>query len=235
MLLILSSIAPVIIVMVYLYYRDKYEKEPIRVLMKAFSGGALAIVTTVIVAFPLQHVIGVIDNLFLSSFINSFVLAAIPEELSKFLFLYLFIWRDKNFNEYYDGIIYAVFVSMGFACIENILYVFQGGYGVAITRAILAIPGHALFGVIMGYYFARARFSISNRRDYLLKGVLLAILAHGIYNFLLFSISGISEINEWFAFILMLVFFAFIIKLHQIGFYKINKHVEASVFKEKQI
>lgn len=233
MLLILASVAPVIIVMVYLYYRDKYEKEPISVLMKAFGGGVLAIVTTLLIVLPFQSYSRDFDSLFLSSFINSFLFAAIPEELSKFLFLYLFIWRDKNFNEYFDGIIYAVFVSMGFACIENIFYVIEGGYGVAIGRAILSIPGHALFGVIMGYYFARARFSHSNRTGYLLKGVLLAILAHGIYNFLLYYISGIAEINAWLAFLVMLLFFAFIIKLHKIGYYKINKHLEASVFKEK--
>lgn len=233
MLLILASVAPVIIVMVYLYYRDKYEKEPINVLMKAFGGGVLAIITTLLVVLPFQSYFRGTDSLLLSSFINSFIFAAIPEELSKFLFLFLFIWRNKNFNEYFDGIIYAVFVSMGFACIENIFYVIEGGYGVAIGRAILSIPGHALFGVIMGYYFAHARFSHSNRTGYLLKGVLLAILAHGIYNFLLYYISGISEINAWLAFIVMLLFFVFIIKLHKIGYYKINKHLEASVFKEK--
>lgn len=232
MLLILSSIFPVVVIMVYLYYRDKYEKEPIRVLMKAFGGGVLTIIPALFLAVVFQPGAQLFsNNAFLLSFYNAFLLAAVPEEVSKFLFLYLLIWHDKNFNEYFDGIIYAVFVSMGFALIENILYVIEGGYGVAIGRAILSVPAHALFGVIMGYYFAHAKFIPSQKAKYLFKGVLFAILAHGIYNFLLMYSNALIEINPIFALMLLVIFLGFIIKLHKIGFAKIKKHVEASVFK----
>jgi protease PrsW len=233
MILLLSSILPVIIIMIYLYYRDKYEKEPIRVLFLAFLGGVLAIITTLIIVYPLTN----FETFFFGSAGNavfqSFFMAAIPEESSKFLFLYWFIWKDKNFNENFDGIIYAVFVSMGFACVENILYVFEGGLGVAAGRAITAVPAHALFGVIMGYYFAHAKFKKQKRLQYLFQGLILAIVTHGIYNFLLVYTSAIIDNYPILALLTVNMFIGFVIFLHIIGFRKIKKHLESSVFRHQ--
>ena len=89
---------------------------------------------------------------------TAFVVAGFTEELMKYLAFYFFFWQERNFNEKFDGIIYAVYISLGFAAVENILYVFSGGMGVGFVRAFTAVPAHALFGISMGYYFGLARF-----------------------------------------------------------------------------
>ncbi len=102
---------------------------------------------------------------FAKSFFDSFFLAAIPEEISKWLVLYWIVWKSREFDEHYDGIIYAVFVSLGFALVENIMYVVNRGMGVALIRAVLSVPGHGSFGVLMGYYFSLAKFGPVTQRQ----------------------------------------------------------------------
>ena len=217
--------------MIYLYYRDKYEKEPIRVLIRAFFGGVLAVFTTLIIVWPLHFFEDSFSGSISSALFQSFFMAAIPEELSKFIFLYWFIWKDKNFNENFDGIIYAVFVSMGFACVENILYVFEGGLEVATARAITAVPAHAIFGIIMGYYFAHAKFQPNRKHKNLFKGVFLAIMGHGFYNFPLNYYSEIIDKHPEAAVLAVFLFTLFLVFLYIVGFRKIRKHSESSVFK----
>ena len=93
--------------------------------------------------------------------------------------------KNNEFNEPFDGIVYAVMVSMGFAALENILYTFQYGFGVGVTRAFTAVPAHATFGIIMGYFMGKAKFS-NNRIKLNLLGLLFATLFHGSYDFFLF-------------------------------------------------
>lgn len=231
MILILVSILPVVLILLYIYYRDRYEKEPFWLLMKAFGGGILAAVSTLLFFAPLQVFFPNFESNHLDALFRAFAGAAIPEEIFKFIFLYLIIWKNRNFNEYYDGIVYAVFVSLGFACLENIFYVTEHGLGVGIARGIFAVPSHALDGVIMGYFFSLARFMAARKTEYLIKSLGYAILAHGIYDFLLFYASGMSESNPVFAGFVILVFFAFVIYLWRLGFRKISQHVNASVFR----
>jgi len=185
----------------------------------------LAIVSAVII--PVLLIIRVyFSSSFFSSFHSAFLEAAIPEELAKFCVLYYLIWNSKEFNHHYDGIIYSVFVSLGFALVENILYVFEGGISVAIGRAILAVPGHGLFAVLMGYYFSLARFQEKNKRNELLvKAVIYPILFHGCYDFLLFYMAG-KESNLFLLFILLILFAWFVIALWRRGIRKIKKHLE---------
>jgi RsiW-degrading membrane proteinase PrsW (M82 family) len=162
----------------------------------------------------------------LSSFHSSFLEAAIPEELAKFSVLYYIIWNSKELNHHYDGIIYSVFVSLGFALIENMLYVFNGGISVAVARAILAVPGHGLFAVLMGYYFSLARFQVKNKRNQLLaKALIYPILFHGCYDFLLFYMAG-KESNPLFLLTLLILFAWLVIALWRRGIHKIKKHLE---------
>jgi RsiW-degrading membrane proteinase PrsW (M82 family) len=231
MLLIFVSVFPVIVIMIYIYLRDKYEKEPLWLLIKAFAGGILSAVATILFFVPFHNSLPEFQNVFAYAMFKAFFGAAIPEEIFKFIFLYLIIWRNRNFNEYYDGIIYAVFVSLGFACLENIFYVTEHGMGVGIARGIFAVPGHALDGVIMGYFLSLARFMPERKTEFIFKSLFYAILAHGIYDFLLFYASGISESSPALSVLAMLVFLAFIIYLWRLGFRKINRHIEASVFK----
>ncbi len=232
MQLIAISVLPVIIILFYIYRRDKYEKEPLGLLLKAFVGGIFSAVAVILLLSPLDGVFPAIESVINNALVNAFAWAAIPEELFKFLFLYWIIWNNRNFNENFDGIVYAVFVSLGFACLENIFYVTQHGMGVGIMRAVLSVPAHALFGVIMGYYFSIARFSHTNTALNLLKSLLYAIMAHGIYDFIIFWYVGTAEAEPLFSLILVITFIVFIVFLWRIGFRKIKHHVELSVFRK---
>jgi len=219
--------------MIYLYYRDKYEKEPLSSLTKAIAAGVLSAVLTIVVLMPFGELAEMKSGLPLKDALTgAFLWAAIPEEIFKFLCLYIFIWKDRHFNEHYDGIIYAAFVSLGFAMFENFLYVFQLGMEVGIPRAIITVPAHALFGVIMGYYFSLAKFNPLRSWYYLFISLFFAILAHGIFNFLLMFSSGISQIDPAMSLVIFFVFFIFVIYLWRLGFLKIRKHLKVSKFKD---
>jgi len=230
-MLIAISVFPVLVILVYIYYRDKYEKEPLGLLMKAFFGGVLSAVATMLLFVPLHNIFPEFYNVTLNAFFRSFAGAAIPEEFFKFVFLYWIVWNNKNFNENFDGIVYAVFIALGFACLENILYVYQYGAGVGVMRAFSAVPGHALDGVIMGFYFSLARFIPQKRTMYLFKCLFYAIVAHGIYDFLLIYASGVSEQQPMLSTIALLLFMVFIFYLWKLGFRKIKSHVDSSVFR----
>lgn len=217
--LLILSILPVIILLVYIYRKDKYEKEPFGLLMKAFGMGVLLVPIIIALLTPFTRI--QFENEFSNILYSSFALAAIPEEGFKFCFLYWLIWRNKEFNEYFDGIVYAVFISLGFACVENILYVMEGGIGVGIVRAIYSVPGHFLFAVIMGYYFSMAKFSPRPNME-LIKGLCGAILAHGMFNFMLY----LSQLNEDLVLFIWTPFTGFDILLWQFALKKIKSHAQ---------
>ncbi len=226
MLLITISVFPVIVILAYIYFRDMYEKEPLGLLLKAFIGGVFSAILTLLVLAAFDGFNAPLNNIFTYALVRAFLWAAIPEELFKFLLLYLIIWKNRNFNEYFDGIVYAVFISLGFACFENILYVTEHGIGVGIMRAILAVPAHALFGVIMGFYFSMARFNNTSTTINLAKSVIYAIIAHGIYDFILFWYAGSTGSAPGLSLILILVFLGFIVFLWRLGFRKIRMHLD---------
>lgn len=213
------AILPVIILMVYIYHQDKYQKEPIKTLAKAFIGGMLAIVLDILIVTGIQYLAG--DSAITKTvFFSAFLEAGIPEEFSKFLIFMLFIWRDKNFDEYFDGIVYATFIGLGFACVENIEYVFMFGFGTGVVRALLSVPGHFLFGVVMGYFLSMAKFHPEKRGIYLISGLLLAMIAHGLFDWLLMVSSALGA---GLGSILYFVFLWGDFKLWKLGLKYINK------------
>ncbi|HRI28958.1 MAG TPA: PrsW family glutamic-type intramembrane protease, partial [Chitinophagales bacterium] len=119
----------------------------------------------------------------LDTFLYAFVAVALSEEFAKYLFLRFVMFNKTAFNEPFDGIIYAVMIGMGFAAFENVLYVAEGGVSVAVLRAFTAVPAHAAFGVIMGFYVGLAKFNPDNRQRLLLTGLFWAVVAHGAYDF----------------------------------------------------
>jgi RsiW-degrading membrane proteinase PrsW (M82 family) len=183
--LLLSAIAPAMLIIWLVYRSDKYDREPIPLLIKAFFGGLVSVAITM--------GLGSLYQLFMPTrgndtviFLHALIGVGLVEEFSKFLVLRYYFFRHRAFNEPFDGIIYAVMISMGFATLENIMYVFEGGLQVALARALTAVPAHAAFAVIMGYYVGAARFSFRKRRKYFLRmGVLFAALSHGLYDFFL--------------------------------------------------
>ena len=225
MTLLISSIFPVVIFL-YMIYQKDHEKEPISLLIKCLLGGCLSDLLSLVMSILLGMLEGAFQGDFLSSFHQSFLEAAIPEEIGKFVILYLLIWKSKELNHSYDGIVYSVFVSLGFALIENIMYVLEGGFTVAIVRAIFSVPGHGLFGVIMGYYFSLARFHEGGkRREFLIKSLAIPILFHGAYDFLLFYMGASTE-NILLVIFLLILFAGLVILLWRKGLAKIKHHLE---------
>ncbi|GAA3652239.1 PrsW family intramembrane metalloprotease [Flavivirga jejuensis] len=185
--LLLIAIAPIFIVILFIYFKDKYEKEPKRLLLYNFLLGAVvSIVITTILYYVFDIVLPLPDQTSVfQQFIKAFFVVGLTEEFSKYIIVRYYAQRNKAFNEPFDGIVYAVMVSMGFAAIENIFYVLEGGYETAILRAFTAIPAHATFGVLMGFYMGKAKFS-KHKVGLNLLGLLAAIIFHGAYDFFLF-------------------------------------------------
>lgn len=143
---------------------------------------------------------------------TAFVVAGCVEEGFKLLFLYWLIWRNRYFDEYFDGIVYAVFVSLGFALVENVMYVFSGGLNTGIMRALLSVPAHFLFAVVMGYFFALAKF-YRNRTWNMLLAFIAPMLLHGIFDALLM----VAEVSETMQGTCLVGFIVFDIVLWKIG------------------
>jgi RsiW-degrading membrane proteinase PrsW (M82 family) len=215
----LSAIAPVFIIALYIYFRDKYEKEPLLLLAMALALGMLTVIPILFVERLLMGVMPPMGRVGAAAY-QAFLVAGTSEEVFKFLALYLLIWKSPSFNEQFDGIVYAVFVSLGFAAVENVMYVMDGGLEVAALRAITAVPAHAIFGITMGYFFGIARRYKELRKRYMHRALWVPILLHGIYDFILMV--GIP----W----LLALFIPYVIYLYIAGGKKLKILSEASVF-----
>jgi RsiW-degrading membrane proteinase PrsW (M82 family) len=225
MSLLLASITPVVIFLYLVYRKDKI-KEPATLLLKCFLGGFLSIILALLIDAPLEPLGERLGTPFLRAAYEAFILAAGPEELAKFVVLYWLVWKSKDFDQHYDGILYAIFVSMGFALIENILYVLEGGMGVAMMRAVLSVPGHGFFAVLMGYFFSLAKFHTGSEKNRLLaRSLWMPILFHGLYDFALMYMSD-DEVNPLLILPLMVLFSLVVIRLWRLGFKKIGLHLK---------
>ena len=201
---ILAALAPVALLLLYIYYQDKKAPEPTDMLFKAFRFGVLSAIVVMLVLAPFGSN-ELPKNLFQSIKV-SFFEAGIPEEFFKWVFLYILIWKSPQFDEYIDGLVYAVFVSMGFACLENVMYVVPGGMSVAVSRALLSVPAHFLFAVIMGYYFSLAKFNPDERTKYLAMSIVLPMIAHGLFDTLAFWMDTMNDYSVYtVVFVLFLV------------------------------
>ncbi|MEI6816687.1 MAG: PrsW family glutamic-type intramembrane protease [Bacteroidota bacterium] len=184
-ILIALSVAPGLAIGIFIYWRDKFEKEPILIMATCFILGMISILPAIYFE-NLPDTLGFNENPYSISntLISSYLFTGFVEEFCKFFFLLLFAYPRKAFSEPYDGITYAVMVSLGFATIENLHYVLKGGIDVALLRMFTAVPAHATFGVLMGYFTGLAKFR-NHKKSYLLLGLLVATLFHGTYDFFL--------------------------------------------------
>lgn len=228
-LLLTIAIIPVIVLMIYVYKKDKYEKEPWGMLVRAFMLGILSIpIALAIDSFFASVMLG--ETVFFQAFFQ----AGIPEEFAKWGLFMLFIWKNKNFDEFFDGIVYACFIGLGFACVENIMYVFDSetysdAVHTGVMRALLSVPGHFLFAVIMGYYLGLAKFKKNERSKFLIFSILFPIIAHGLFDYLLMLSSAFSENNvEWLGVLLYVLFIYLDIKMWKICLRHIEKLQEKS-------
>lgn len=185
----LAAVLPAVILMFYIFQKDKVEKEPVGLLLRLIFGGVLAALASVFLETIgidiLNEMISPLEPAYV--IFLAFTVVATAEEFTKFFFMKLMTWRHPAFNYRFDGTVYAVFTSLGFAAYENIGYVFGYGIQVAPARAILSIPGHMSFAVFMGYYYGRAKlaYDLGRRGDAFrlqVMGLLIAILLHGFYD-----------------------------------------------------
>ncbi|MBR3487935.1 MAG: PrsW family intramembrane metalloprotease [Bacteroidales bacterium] len=237
--LIAIAILPVLVLAFVVYRQDRFEKEPIGKLVKAFFFGALAIIPAGVLESILIQFTPPIP--IVSGAYTGFIVAGCSEELFKLLFLRWAIWRSAEFDEYFDGIVYACFVSLGFACFENLGYVlrqdvFAEAMATGTVRALLSVPGHFLFGVMMGYYFSLAKFgdrgdTARHRRHYMWLAFLVPMLLHGTFDSLLMIPESMGEGQSMIVSVLFVVLIWFDIRMWKWGIRRIRRLQE---FSEKQ-
>ncbi|WEK34151.1 MAG: PrsW family glutamic-type intramembrane protease [Candidatus Pseudobacter hemicellulosilyticus] len=186
--LLALALAPGIAIAFFMYSRDQYDREPLRNLVISFLLGVLSTFPAIFLQTWLQPVLDQWLSPYSISYyaVLAFGLVAFSEEGSKYLMLRTYAYPHRDFNEPFDGIIYSVMVSMGFATFENIWYVLEHGIATGFIRMFLAVPAHAAFGVLMGYHAGLAKFDPLNAHKRLWTGLLLAVLFHGAYDFFLF-------------------------------------------------
>ena len=184
-MILLLAVLPPILIAYYIYKKDKYDVEPKKLIIKSFLFGCLAIIPAIFLEIFAE---GIFTNLFLFVFFG----IALVEEGVKYFFLKKYLFNKTDFNEPMDGIVYAVMISLGFATVENIAYVFNNEgeeFFTAVIRMFTAIPLHAVCGVLLGYFVGLAKFS-DNSKPLLYKGLFIATLVHGLYNYFIFSGQG---------------------------------------------
>ncbi len=212
--LLFLSILPVFLLGRYIYNTD-FEKEPTSLLVKLFLMGVGSVVVTLFLTNILDSVFPFFETMNQSNLdiieliLFVYIGVALIEEFSKWIFVRLFTYHHYEFNHAYDAIVYSVFVSLGFACIENIIYVLNFGMQTAIIRGITAVPGHACFGVLMGFYLGMAKTSdkLQNKetaKKNRMKSLLFPILAHGTYDYLIFGSQLVSYLG--FAFVVFVIY-----------------------------
>ncbi len=194
LLLIFLSILPAIILLWYFERQDKGRKEPRKLKWKIFGWGIMAAIFAVIIELNIEDAytffsITPESNFWIYTFLTAFITASLTEEAIKLWVVKTHIYKDKNFDEVMDGITYTIIASLGLATFENVFYVIEGGYSIAIIRALISVPAHALFSGIMGFYIGKSKFASSEieSRNLLIKGFLWGFLYHGLFDFFLFS------------------------------------------------
>ena len=212
--MLLLSILPSIILLVVVWKGDRYEKEPPGLLIKLFLLGSLTTISAFIIEFLFENVILSFMNQqgILFALIDNFLVVAVAEEAGKYFVLKKVTWKHPAFNFTFDAVVYAVAVSLGFATLENILYLIDGSVFLALSRALFSVPGHFIDALYMGYYYGLARFSDAYNDDRLTKINLrlafwVPVLIHGFYDFCLSTEYGIF-ILVFLIFEAVLTFFA---------------------------
>lgn len=236
--LLIAACIPSIVLIIYVYVKDKHDKEPIWLLILLFVLGAVTCFPAIYIEGFLRSIISNIfpSNSFIYQIMYNYLDIALTEESLKFLVLVLITRKSKHFNGLFDGIIYAVIVSLGFATLENVLYVFDSGLKTALLRAVTAVPGHMFNGVIMGQFYTMwhlsKQVSINEKyfasiglidqiiqperkyTEYMVSALAVPILIHGTYD-LLATYSGYI--------IGIILFIIFLIILYIYSFKKINR------------
>ena len=214
--LLALALAPGVAIAIYIYLKDKHEREPLSLLLISFLYGVLSTAVTLFISLPLDFIFLINEQNVVHQFGNAFFKVALVEEFSKFIFIRFILYNNKNFNEPFDGIVYACMVGMGFATLENIIYVFQYGAPTGFIRIFTAVPAHATFAVLMGYFLGKAKFTHRKELYYSFLALLIPTAFHGAYDYFWFIayVPGIW-IGAILSLIVALILSSKAIKLHQ--------------------
>lgn len=227
LIVLLTALLPIAILIFYIYRKDKSAPEPTGQLLKAFFLGILSIPLSLCISIPFSNwglypeEVSTVWGAICTSFFG----AAIPEEVAKFVILWLVLRKNRYFDEKMDGIVYAVCVSLGFAAVENIMYLFNNYdefVAVGIARAIFSVPGHFCFGILMGYYYSLAKFYPKSPKLNSALVLIAPIVAHGVYDSILFVSDATPSISG----LLTLVFLFFCHKMWKRGSKSIAEHLQ---------
>lgn len=219
--LFITAITPGIALGLIFYLFDRHDREPIGMLLKVFFMGMISVIPTIIVENLLLS-INIFDGLF-GVFYISFIVAGLTEEYFKRRVVLKNVYLNPVYNEKLDGIVYCVMSALGFATIENIMYVvfrFPDVESLGLYRAVLSVPAHMLFAVTMGYYLSLAKFAATpeQHRRFLSKSLTVPVILHGIFDFVLMSEMGL----------LMLLFIPFVIYMWVTNLKKLNVYYRDS-------
>lgn len=240
-LIITSAILPAAILFYYINYLDRNRPEPTSELMKGFGLGIASALVSLVINLIMQ-MLGFkafgelftylappgIDGLF-ACVQMAFVEAAIPEECAKLLMLWLLLRSNRSFDERFDGIVYAVSIGMGFAATENVMYLFSNydnWMAVGAMRAIVSVPGHFAFAVLMGYYYSMTKFEHRNTQRDRAMVLVAPIVAHGVFDFLLMMM----DLNVYLAVFLAIVFIVFFVYL----MIRVKNHIADMLERDRQ-
>ena len=191
MQLLALAIAPGLAISIYIFWKDKFDPEPKKLLIWAFILGILSIIPAVILELMVKRTGIIFSDSIIKTGIYAFAGVALIEEAVKFFVVFRFIYPKKDFDEPFDGITYCVMASMGFATLENIAYSVDYGAGTAILRMFTAVPAHAAFGVVMGYYLGLAKFNTEKSNTYLAYALFIPSILHAAYDFPLMIDEGL--------------------------------------------
>lgn len=219
-ILIAAAVIPAVVLLVKVYKVDHLDKESPRLLWNLVVRGVIATVFAMLTEWIGEFVLSsfVQEQTILYNFLLYFIVVAVSEEGFKYLLMKQRTWKDPEFNFQFDGVVYAVFVSLGFALWENISYVLMYGFGTALVRAVTAVPGHACFGVFMGAWYGLAKkyesYGMpSQSKTCRVVALLSSIILHGCYDF---TASIENQNYAW-------VFVAFVVVMFLVAFRLVKK------------
>ncbi|MBP5291577.1 MAG: PrsW family intramembrane metalloprotease [Lachnospiraceae bacterium] len=201
-LLLAAAVCPALFLMRYIYRLDKVEPEPSDLLFKLFRTGITAAFLSMVLEWVGEMVLNILplsSNSAIYTILFAFLVVAAIEEGTKYFLMHKVVWNSPFFDFRFDGIVYSAFTSLGFAAIENVLYVFRYGLGTAVIRALLSVPGHLAFSVVFGTFYGRAKM-FRNRgmevesRMCLTIGYLLSVFLHGFYDACAMSDSSVASL-----------------------------------------
>ena len=196
--MLILSVIPAAVLLIYVFRQDKIEKEPLSLLARLFALGALTIVSAIVIGSLADRLVTLFIRPYSLAYllIDNFLIVALVEEGGKYFVLKKRTWNSPHFNYLFDAEVYAVTVSLGFATPENILYLTGATISDAVLRGLLAVPGHAINGVFMGYYYGLAKwydrrgYGTASRRN-LKLALWIPVVCHGFYDFCLSTDSGL--------------------------------------------